>query len=117
MSAGGEDLVAIYNYKNKMNELMEELAKHYNPCPTEEDEIEEVETFLPPEKFKPFLEKLFKHLSEDDARELLQAVFNEISRDNRTVRLGKRIETAVLQFMVETLHEKRSASCISLQYS
>ena len=56
MSAGWEDIMAIYNpkvnvyhndynydYKNKMNELMEELAKHSKPYTTEEDEIEEVE--------------------------------------------------------------------------
>lgn len=47
------------------------------------------------------LSELLQNVSEDDARELLQAVFNEISKDNRTVRLGKRIETAILQFMVE----------------
>lgn len=54
-----------------------------------------------PQVNKKRLRELLDNVSEDDARELLQAVFNEISKDNRTVRLGKRIETAILQFMVE----------------
>ena len=58
-----------------------------------------VETYFKPDLFKPFVNKLFPKLSEDDCRTLLQLLFDALSK--KEIAISPSLETAILTFMIE----------------
>ena len=57
--------------------------------------------YNPPEVFKPFTNKMFSRMSEDDCKNLCKFIFDELSKDNRTLVLSPTIETALIAMLVD----------------
>lgn len=68
------------------------------------DREDAIEKYMPKEPyFKPFTERLQRHMTEDDFRAMLEAVYREISKkdEDRTIRMSPRIETAIISMMID----------------
>jgi len=60
-----------------------------------------VSDFLPREVYKPYLERLVRYMSEDDARKVITTVFAELSKENPNIKLSEVIEASIIQFTVD----------------
>lgn len=78
-----------------------QLQQQLQQAAKQEEVEDEVQTYIPVDVFKPFLKKILNKMSEDDCRAFLQAVFDNISKDDTKVKISPSVETAIIAIMVD----------------